>query len=265
MMWYFIFVFVLGACVGSFVNVLIDHTVAGRNWVTGRSVCDHCAKILKWYDMIPLASYIMLGGKSRCCQKTLTPKHLVVELLFGALFVWWLTIGFAFFHLANAPLSYAQPIFWLGVGVILTILALADLMWGVILMRVLWVGVAWVIGYRVILYSYGAYQLSDLWLMMLMGILSFFFLWFLRFITKGRGMGDGDPYLIFLTSMLLGYPRAIIGVLAAFVGGAVVGMILIISGMRQRSDKIAFGPFIVVGAVIALLWGEGLLSSLYGI
>lgn len=264
-MGYFLLVFFLGACVGSFVNVLIDRTIAHRTWMTGRSVCDHCKRKLVWYDMIPIVSYLLLRGRSRCCHKPLTPKHVIVEVLFGTLFVWWLMIGFAFFRLASAPLSVIQPVFWLGIGTILMILAIADWVWGVILMRVLWVGVAWVVLYRLLLTWYGVYQLDDLIMMFGMGAMAFLFIWFLRFITQGRGMGDGDPYLVFLTAILVGWPRGIVAVLSAFVIGAVVGMVLLSTGVRRRNETIPFGPFIVAGAFVALLWGEQILKTLYGI
>ena len=246
-------VFVLGASVGSFVNVLIDRSIERRDWVWGRSKCDHCGSNLEWYDLIPLLSYFLYLGKSRCCQKKLSWKYPVVEALLGALFVWWLLVGFLFFRLAIAPLTFVQPIFWLVTGILLLIIAIADSYYGVILMNVLYLGYIWVYGYRLILYGMGIYRGQDLVLMLVMGLLSGGFLWGLRVITKGRGMGEGDPYLAFWTGSILGYPRGIYGMLAAFIVGAIWGTILLLNKKKSWGATIPFGPFLVLGVAIALL------------
>jgi prepilin signal peptidase PulO-like enzyme (type II secretory pathway) len=262
---YFFLVFFLGASIGSFVNVLIDRSIAGTDWVSGRSRCDFCHAPLAWYDLIPLLSFLAYRGKSRCCHKSLSWRHPIIEGLFGALFVWWLAIGFLFFRLATAPLTLVQPVFWLTIAILLIIIALTDLFYGVILMTPVWMGIAWVVLYRIILLAFGAYELADFGLMFVSALGSYLFLWLLRVLTKGRGMGDGDPYLIFLTSLLLSWPRMIIGVLSAFVLGAVVGVALLLTGQRTRQQTMPFGPFIVLGAGVALLWGAPLLHWLYGI
>lgn len=105
--------FFLGTIVGSFVNVVIHRSIEGEQWIKGRSKCDHCGKVLPWYDMFPLLSYFVLQGKSRCCHKPLSISHPVVEFLTGILFVWWYWGGTFFFQLAQAPFSVVQPFFWL--------------------------------------------------------------------------------------------------------------------------------------------------------
>lgn len=255
-MWYFLLVFFLGLSVGSFVNVLIDRSMRGLDWVRGKSQCDFCGNDLAWYELVPLISYCCLGGKSRCCRRKLSLRHPLIELLFGALFVWWLLVGFAFFRLATTPLSLMQPVFWLAMGTILTILALTDLLYGVILMNLVWTGMIGVGLYRVILVLLGVYQIQDFALMVLAGISAYLFFWILRALTRGRGMGDGDSYLVLLTTMIVGWQRAGVAILSAFIVGAVVGIVLIMTGKRKRNESVPFGPFIVAGVGIALVWGE---------
>ncbi len=247
-------IFFVGACVGSFVNVLITRSLEGTNWVSGRSKCDHCHKELSWFDNIPLFSYLIYQGKSRCCHKKLTLRHPIVEAIFGILFVWWLLVGFVFFRLASTPWVYVQPVFWLGIAVVLMILALADSLYGVILMPLIYLGIGWVYLYRGMLFLGGTYQGVDLLGMIVAGVLSYGFLWFLRVITKGRGMGDGDPYLAFLTGSMLGVPRAGIGMLAAFIVGAVWGVILLLLKKKKWASTLPFGPFLVLGSFVALLF-----------
>lgn len=246
-------IFLLGASVGSFVNVLVSRSIAGDDWLRGRSRCDRCGKVLAWYDMIPLLSFAVYRGKSRCCNKRLSMSHPIVEGLFGLLFVWWLLVGFVFFQLATAPWTIIQPLFWLGIGILLLILMVADALYGVILMPFIYISSIWIYGYRLALAISGTYQWSDLGLTLISGILSFGFLQALHLITKGRGMGDGDPYLAFVTGSLLAGTAAFWGMLAAFILGSLWGIALILLSLKKMSQTIPFGPFLVVGCLVTLL------------
>ena len=259
---YFILTFFFGAAVGSFINVLIDRTILGLNWVSGRSHCDYCHKTLAWFDMIPILSFMVNRGKSRCCKRPLTYRYPIVEALVGSLFVWWLAVGFWFFKLVSAPLIVLQPLFWLLTGVILLILFLADLFYGVVLMGVVWCGYVITILYRVILSIYGAYQLSDFAINLLSSSLIFLFFWILNKLTKGKGMAEGDMYVAFYIGLVLGWPRSIVAMFLSFVIGAIVGVLLIATKIRSRKDTVPFVPFMIIGAIIALLWGKQLIGFL---
>jgi len=246
-------IFFLGASVGSFVNVLVSRSIVGSDWVRGSSKCDWCGKPLTWYDMIPLLSFLVYRGKSRCCKEGLSIAHPIVEGLFGMLFVWWLLVGFVFFQLATAPWTIIQPLFWLGIGILLLILMVGDAMYGVILMPFIYISAIWIYGYRLALAATGTYQWTDLGVTLLSGILSFGFIQALRMITKGRGMGDGDPYLAFVTGSLLAGIAAFWGMLLAFILGSIWGMGLILLSLKKMSESIPFGPFLVIGCLITLL------------
>ena len=265
MLWvWYLLIFFLGSAVGSFINVLIDRTIAGTDWVRGRSHCDNCRKTLAWYDLIPIFSYMAYRGRSRCCRRPLTPRHPIVEGIVGALFLWWAIMGSFFFQLATRPLVYIQPLFWLGVGIVLLILGITDWLYGVVLMPVLWVGVFWVALYRLVLMAAGSYHLPDLVGALVVALGTAVFIQALRWVTKGRGMGDGDPYLMFLAGIIVGWPRALVVLLFAFVAGAGVGITLLATGRRQRSDTLPFGPFLVAGVIVALIWGGPFLRTMYG-
>jgi len=90
------------------------------------------------------------------------------------------------------------------------------------------------------------------------GAAAFFLLLWL--VTRGKGMGLGDVKLAFLMGLLLGFPNIIIASYLAFLTGAASGVILILLGKKKLKEKIAFGPFLVAGTVIALIWGEQLLT-----
>lgn len=132
MLWFLlttIVLFVLGACVGSFLNVIIYRTISGESWVIGRSHCDFCKKKIAWFDNVPLLSYALLRGKSRCCHKPLSISHPVVETLTGVLFVWWYWFGSFFFRLTQQPLETLQPLFWLCVALLLLVVFVSDVLY----------------------------------------------------------------------------------------------------------------------------------------
>ncbi len=78
---------VLGASVASFGQCAITRSILGRSWVSGRSTCDYCGHKLAWYENIPIVSFIIQGGKTRCCQKKLAPTYVICEILGAALFI----------------------------------------------------------------------------------------------------------------------------------------------------------------------------------
>lgn len=259
---YFILTFFLGSAIGSFINVLIDRSIRGTDWVAGRSHCDYCHKNLSWFDMVPILSYLLYRGKSRCCHKKLSPRYLFVESLLGTLFVWWLSVGFVFFRLAHSPLTVIQPMFWLTTGIILTVMALADLFYGVVLMPSVWLGSTVVLLYRMVLLHYGVYQFDDFINAVFTAIGAFGFFWSLYKITKGQGMAEGDMYVAWYVALLLGYPKGILAIMLSFVSGALVGILLIGLKIRTRKQTLPFVPFMVAGTVITLVFGEQIIRFL---
>jgi leader peptidase (prepilin peptidase)/N-methyltransferase len=250
-----LFLFALGAAVGSFINVVIYRTIEGGDWVRGRSRCDHCQKQIAWYDLIPLLSYFVLGGKSRCCHKPLSISHPVIETLTGSLFVWWYWFGFLFFHLTEVY-RIIQPLFWLTVGILLLIIFLIDWWymlipdWAVVSLAVL------SLIYRVALTWQKVMQFPDfVAAVAVTGLVSLFF-WSMWYFTRGRGMGYGDVKLVIPLGLLLGFPKTLVGMFLAFVFGAVYGVILILTQKKSFKQAVPFGPFLIIGSLVALIWGE---------
>lgn len=254
-----IFTFVLGVCVGSFINVLVLRTLRGESFVTGRSHCDTCGRPLVWYELIPLLSYIALRGRCRTCQQEIDVMHPVVEFLTGALFVWWLLIGFAFFQLSSAPLVYIQPLFWLVIGTLLLIIVVIDLRawlipdWAILGLSFL------TLGYRMTLILAGVYNPQDLARALMGAALACGFFLCLWYATRKQGIGFGDVKLIFALALLIGWPDVIVGVFSAFVIGAVVGVALLFAAGARWKSAVPFAPFLIVGTGVALLWGDSLL------
>lgn len=257
--WYF-FIFFLGAAIGSFLNVLVSRTVSGDDWIKGRSRCDHCQETLEWYDMIPLFSFVAYRGKSRCCHKRISYQHPMVELMTGLLFLWWALMGSFFFHLLSHPLLYIQPLFWLFMGLVLLTIFIMDLFYGLIPVSAVIVGSVGVVLYRFYLATSGVYKWSDFGLMLLSAVLAYVIFFLIRRATHNRGMGEGDVILSVLLGLVTGWPRVVPALWLSFVVGAIVGVLLMLVKKKKMKQILPFGPFMIVGILLALVWGEQLLQ-----
>jgi leader peptidase (prepilin peptidase)/N-methyltransferase len=252
--------FFTGAAIGSFLNVVIHRSLSNESWVSGRSRCDHCRKKISWYDNIPLLSYLILRAKCRFCKKPIALTHPVVEFLVGSLFVWWYITGTFFFTLTQEPFAVLQPVFWLAVGVILIAIFVTDYLYYIIpdMFVVLLLGLT--IIYRVSLVSFGIMQMNDLIMGIFGMVLSVLFIGSLWFFTKGKGMGFGDVKLMIPLSLLLGWPNNLVGLFLSFLLGGLIGGFLLLSKKRKMGQVVPFGPFLILGTFISLIWGDQILG-----
>lgn len=273
----YLVLFVLGLFLGSFLNVVADRLLKDQDFIKGRSKCDSCGTELSAWDLIPLISYIVHGGKCSYCSSSLSIIYPISEFITG------LALILAYI------LSAGSWIHFVFIAVILSlyvIVVLTDLKEQLILDKVVGFGILftlfWLLGTvsfrlyetHILLNSeeFGKYliqaglfnshitaellSLSELFATS--GIIYFFFM-FLIFITKGRGMGAGDMKLSFLIGLVNG---AFLNFLAIFLGffiGSLFSIFYIILGKKGMKDVIPFGPFMVIGSVVTLLYGEELL------
>lgn len=252
--------FVFGCVIGSFLSVVIIRSIREEQWVEGRSHCDSCGKPLAWYDNVPLFSFLVLRGQCRHCRAPISLLHPVVEMLTGMLFVWWYFGGFIFFKLTQQPFSVLQPMFWLLVGVLLLILFFTDLLYFLLPDTVVFLLFLLTATYRIALTIAGIMQFSDLVATLLTAVAAatlFFALWYA---TKGKGMGFGDVKLVVPLALLMGWPIAVVGLWLSFMLGAVVGLVMVALGKKRMKQAVPFGPFLIAGTVLCLVWGDHLLQ-----
>lgn len=217
-----------------------------------RSFCDFCKKPLRFYDNIPLLSFLVYGGKSRCCGKKLPRYYPVVEMFTGILFalksppnplfeerggtallvllgIWALLVFEAVFDIRKMmiPDATAMPL-----------IVLAELR-----RRLLGLPV------------------SEWWSALGAGL----FIWLLTKIKiKGRqAMGEGDALLAVFMGLFLGFPKIIVAFYVAFISGAVIGLILIAKRKKKQLSPIPFGPFLIFGTIIAYFWGEKIINLFF--
>lgn len=255
-----IIIFISGLCFGSFVNMLVYRVAISYKLIKppssrskkggNRSYCDYCGKQLKWYENIPVISWIFLKGKTKCCQKKLSVLYPIVELVTGILFL--LNFQLINFQLTiQFFLSFLIIVFLVFSGVFdLKYMILPDFSTIVLIVCAL------------ILWSLE--HLGD-WNYIISSIISYGFLGFLYLITKKKGMGFGDVKLAVFMGLLLGYPKIIVAFYIAFVVGAVVSLFLIIFKKAGRKTQIPFGPFLILGTFFAWWWGDYFLKFVFSI
>lgn len=233
----YIFIFIFGIVIGSFLNVCILRIPKHETIVTERSHCMSCGYQLSWYDMVPVFSWLFLGGKCRKCKAPISPQYPIVEALNGVLYV-------LIFLVENFSLE----------AVLYCLLASALLVLSVIDWRTYEIPV----GINIFILILGILRvITDYrnWRNYLIGFLCVsIFLYLLFLISKGRAIGGGDIKLMAAAGLLLGWKLIIL----AFLLGCILGAIIHLIRMRvSKADHVlAMGPYLSVGIFIAALWGN---------
>jgi leader peptidase (prepilin peptidase)/N-methyltransferase len=279
----FIYLFILGAFTGSFLNLLSDRLPVNRKVAFGRSKCDFCHKTLGVKNLVPIFSFIFQKGKCSFCGEKLSYYYPFSELLTGLVFM---LAG----HLSGFPYGIdSQTAFLLFYYIVVfsffVAMFLTDIKYYLILDSLLIPATVFVFATSVIFRALdlanlrrnlsndglGVYLLKTDYFkdqimysvkdfgMVILGaaIISLFFL-LLILITKGRGMGFGDVKLGFLIGLVNGFPFGIIAIFLGFTIGAVYSLSLIFMKKKTMKDTIAFGPFLITGSLLTFLFGAEL-------
>lgn len=241
-----LFVFILGLCIGSFLNCVIYRLETKKSFLKGRSFCPKCKHQLSWKDLFPVFSFFFLKGKCRYCKIKISIQYPLIEILTALLFlaIFWQ------FRLNN----FLDIIFLFFIVSSLIIIFVYDFKYYLIPDKILFPAIGITFFYRLIFdfdfilnYILAAFLASG-----------FFFLIFA--ISKGKWMGFGDVKLAILMGFLLGFPNVLVALFLAFLFGAFVGIILMIYGKKKLKSEIPFGPFLITGTFLALFFGESLIT-----
>jgi prepilin signal peptidase PulO-like enzyme (type II secretory pathway) len=249
---YYFLIFLLGICVGSFLNVVIDRLPRGESIIKRRSYCESCKKRIDWYDLIPLLSFIILKRRCRHCKGEISYFYPIVEGITGIIFVLIFLIPLKGNILGSFSLS---TVFYLFISSLLIVIFFTDLKYGVIPNKIIILALS-------LSFLYFIFQ-KDIFLNHLLSSLgAFLFLTFLFVVTKGKGLGAGDIKLVALLGLLVGFPKILLLFYLAFLTGAFVGLILILWGKKSLKDTISFGPFLVLAFFISLFLGDFIISKI---
>jgi len=246
-----IIIFLFGLAVGSFLNCVIyrlaPHQGPGGG-LGGRSYCPHCQHQLGFWDLVPVLSFLVLKGKCRYCQKSISPQYPLVELTTGVLFLLFFEIRFPIIDIREIGFLFIISCF-------LIIIFVYDLKHYVIPDKIIYPAIVIALIYNL--------QRCDLLgrshlLFSALGAAAFFGA--IVLISRGKWMGIGDIKLAFLMGLLLGFPNILVALFLAFFSGAIIGIGLIISGKKSLKSEVPFGPFLVGGTLVALFWGRTIIE-----
>lgn len=241
--------FIFGLFVGSFLNVLIDRIPRNESFLVGRSHCEFCNHTLSARDLVPIFSFVFLKGRCRYCKKFFGWKFPAIELITATSY-----FLVSFFTSQNTMTLLYSLIFTSAIIVIF----FTDLWYGIIPDIILFP-----ISILTLVYVY-LFRQAEFLPNLLTGLICFSFFLGLYLITRRRGIGFGDVKLSFLIGLLLGFPAVVTGLYAAFLTGAIVSLILVVWGRKNFfGGSIPFGPFLILGMLIALLFSKTLISILF--
>lgn len=244
-----VMIFLLGLCVGSFCNVLIYRIPREEEFVRTSSHCMTCGHVLKWYELIPVASWLIQGGKCRACGVKLSAQYPLVETVNGLM---WLV----------AAIMFRGD--WLTVALYCVLFSML-----LVLTVIDWRTYTIPNGINLVIFLLGVVRvLTDLgnWKLYVIGMLSVSAVFLLlHILTGGNGLGMGDVKLVASAGLLLGWPKMILAVLVGSLAGALIHSVRMKKG---ASNKLAFGPYLAAGIWFSALVGDQLITaylSLFGL
>ena len=240
----------LGLVVGSFAGLASARIPAGKQIVRGRSYCPKCQRRIEWWDNIPVLSFLWLKGKCRQCGKKISARYPAIELT-TALGFW------GIYQLVDVRAQPLTTLFLLALFTLLLLVFVIDLEKKIIPDSLVFWLLGLIFAFFLLVNNQSFYQ------HLFSGFLASIFLFLLFFITKGKGMGLGDVKLALPLGFFLGWPGVLIWLFLAFLTGGLASIILLLIGRAKFGQRVAFGPFLVIGFVLAVLFGDSLLLWLF--
>jgi len=250
--YFYSLIFIFGTIIGSFLNVCIYRIPAGLSIVKPRSRCGSCERTLTAIDLVPILSWVFLKGKCRTCGSKISIRYPLVEALEGALFLLIFT---------RFGVSYLTLTSWL-FAAFLTVVFFIDLDHKIIPNKLVIFGC--IIGLFPVLMQltvgYPLYATSALYEPLLGIIVPFTFMFAIALLSivimKKPGLGMGDVKVYAPIGLFLGWQLALMSLWFAFFFGGVFGIYWMVILKKSKTDYIPFAPFIVIGSLIALLYGK---------
>jgi leader peptidase (prepilin peptidase) / N-methyltransferase len=235
-------IFIVGLIIGSFCNVVIYRLPQGKSIITPGSRCPSCTAPIHPWDNIPVLSYLLLRGRCRACNEPISLRYPSVELISGVLYVlFWFKLAFSIHFAVYAALT----------STLLTV-AVIDYDHKIIPNTITIPGI--VIGLGLSIWALPITPLASLLGILLGG--AFFYL--IALVSRG-GMGGGDIKLIAMIGAFLGWQGTLFTIFSGALLGSLVGVTLMLLGKKGRKDKVPFGPFLSVGAIPFMLYGDDLI------
>jgi leader peptidase (prepilin peptidase)/N-methyltransferase len=250
-------VFIFGSLIGSFLNVCIYRLPKEQSIVMPPSHCPECKAPIQWYDNIPILSFIILRGKCRVCKAPIRPRYLAVELITAllalALFlVFGLTPQFAAYAVLSAALIVATFVDF-EIRAIPDEATVGGLIAGLIFAAVFPSTFGEISRMR---------ALFDALLGMAVGGIAIYITGlFGKVVFKKEAMGEGDVFLMAMIGSFLGWKLTLFTFFAAPILGLAQG---IAAKLKKTGDYIPYGPYLSMGAIVAIFWGQRIIELMFG-
>ena len=246
-------VFFLGIVLGSFANVCIHRLPKNKQVIIGRSFCPKCKKKINWYDNLPLFSFLILKMKCRNCNKKISPRYFIVELLTGITFL----IIFLSFK------SLVTLIFLCVLSLILIMIFFIDLE-NFIIPDVLNFSIMFIALLKNFLPNLNTSFIQEINQSIIGGIVGYLSIWIIIFlyktIKKIDGMGLGDAKLMAGIGLLFGWQSIPFVLFISSVLGLIFVIPSLLSKKKNMRSEIPFGPFIIASSIVYFTFGDYLYS-----
>lgn len=246
----YVYMFVIGSCIASFINVVIYRVPLGINIAKGRSFCPKCHKTLKPYDMIPVLSWFILGGKCRFCKEPISKRYPIIEFIGGVLGV------LCFYHYGIDGMTLIS----FSLSMVLLAITMIDL-------DTMTIPNSLVICCVVIaILSIMFHNIS-----MVDRVIGFFIISVPMYVMNliiPDCFGGGDIKLIAVCGFMLGWQMTLLAMFIAILVGGIYACYLVISKKAKKGAHMAFGPYICLGITLALFYGPQIVNaylSLFGL
>lgn len=247
-----ILIALFGFVLGSFLNAAIYRLANQESIARGRSHCVHCQYQLRWFDLVPLASFVALKGRCRSCSQQIPPDYFFVEFFLGLLF------AFAGWQWINLAEPYSLQAILVLIRDLLVILSMAFLFvydWKYMLLPDA------VTLPAVVLFTLISLLLKINPVSIFLGIAiggGFFLLQYL--ISKGKWIGGGDIRMGALMGAILSWPLIIVALFVAYLVGSIFAIVNLAIKKKRVGDQIPFGTFLAFSTIVTLWWGEAILG-----
>lgn len=246
-----VIVFIFGSVIGSFLNVCIHRLPRNMSIVAPSSRCPSCNTSIRFYDNVPILSYLLLGGKCRVCKAGISLRYPIVEFLNAFLYVsvFW---RFGFYLYTVVYFVFCSS---------LIVITFIDLDFQIIPDRITLPGIAigLVTGSLLMPDPFMRYSLLGVKSSGI-GLLAGGGLFYAIAVLSRGGMGGGDIKMMAMVGSLMGWKSVLLTTFLGSLTGAVFGVLLMILRGKGRKTKIPFGPFLAFGSVITLFFGQEILS-----
>ena len=238
---YIIIFFAFGCVMGSFYYVIATRVSNNLSIVSPPSHCEKCNHKLSWYELIPVISYLLQGGKCRQCKTHIPISYLLMEICTGILFA-------VCYHVYDLSLDLIIALIF--VSSLITII-ISDIEYMIILDEVLIFAILGII--IVDIFNIGLYDTS---IQILHGIGAFITMLLIKkmgdILFKQESLGGGDIKLMFLIGLVIGYEMAVCNIFFATFIAFPIALFLLIT---KKDNIIPFGPFLSMSAIILFVWG----------